>query len=460
LLPPEIERLRLVRAKKPWALAASALILLALTFLFALGDVRVLAYVSSPQFKTAVDQAKNVSKKGSDLKSAFDKSKGAWDGKYGEGKALIIDPTDRAMWPQFLKTISNYFPDPVRDYNLDADAPETQNTLEKLRVHIDGIRPVWRNDLKTEWFDNVDATKKRLMEPYDVANPPAGEGWVIQLICHHYNPMPSKKERDLVGDPSRTEFGPYQFITDKVLTVLNKPEIRLFGVHHVALAWLARDPEWTNEKGSQNNNLSSNTIPLLDRATPKAEGGAEGGAPSGGSGRGGGMGNLMANARNAMAGQQKMAAAGDMMKSMRGGMSGMSGMMGGMGGAMGKFGSSKDKDKIKTLTRTDFLLQFVWVPVKPESLPKTPEERKTKLDEIAKQLSDAKKDFTPESPSKVEEAIVSDSLKKSEAIDSAISKAMGPANAGGAAATPGGTPGFAPPPQGAAPNGAAAPKSQ
>src|SRR3954447_20178613 len=43
LLPPEIERIRLVRAKKPWALAASALILLGLTFLFTLGDYRVLA---------------------------------------------------------------------------------------------------------------------------------------------------------------------------------------------------------------------------------------------------------------------------------------------------------------------------------------------------------------------------------------------------------------------------------
>ncbi len=137
LLPPEIERVRLVRAKKPWALAASALILLALTFLFAFGDVRVLATVSSPDFKTAVTGAKAVSKKGAELKSNFEKAKGEWLGKYKEGEALIIDPTDRALWPQFLKTVSDFFPDPVRDYGLDPDAPETQYTLEKLRVHID-----------------------------------------------------------------------------------------------------------------------------------------------------------------------------------------------------------------------------------------------------------------------------------------------------------------------------------
>ena len=62
LLPPEIERVRLVRAKKPWALAASALIMLGLTFLFSLGDYRVLAAVTTPQFKSAVEQAKTVSK--------------------------------------------------------------------------------------------------------------------------------------------------------------------------------------------------------------------------------------------------------------------------------------------------------------------------------------------------------------------------------------------------------------
>ncbi len=63
LLPPEIERIRLIRSKKPWALAASALIMLGLTFRFALGDYRVLASVSTLQFQDAVKQAKSVTDK-------------------------------------------------------------------------------------------------------------------------------------------------------------------------------------------------------------------------------------------------------------------------------------------------------------------------------------------------------------------------------------------------------------
>ena len=51
LLPPEIEQVRLIRAKKPWALAASALLMLGFSGLF-LGDYRVLAKVDTPQFQT------------------------------------------------------------------------------------------------------------------------------------------------------------------------------------------------------------------------------------------------------------------------------------------------------------------------------------------------------------------------------------------------------------------------
>ena len=63
----------------------------------------------------------------------------------------------------------------------------------------------------------------------------------------------------------------------------------------------------------------------------------------------------------------------------------MGGSMGGMSEMMGMHGrhgwacratAADAKKQLKTLTRTDFLLQFVWKPVKPEELPKTEEERK------------------------------------------------------------------------------------
>ena len=449
LLPPEIERIRLVRAKKPWALAASALIMLGLTFLFSLGDYRVLRAVTTPQFKSAVEEANRVSKDGAALKADFEKATGEWKAEYEQGKALVTDPSERAMWPQFLKIISEYFPDPEREYSLDADAPEDQDDLEKLRVHIDAIKPVWRTDLKADWFDQLDANFKRLMHPFDAETAPTGEGWVIQLVCHHYNPYPKgesgRKQMALaVDDPKRTDFGPYQFLTEKVLRKLNSPSLRLFGVTHIALAWMAEDKEWTSEKGSQHNNLASSTVPLLDRATPpaSAEGGGAAGGPGGmmaammgGAGRmrGGMMG------RGAMGGGGMMGG-GDMMGGMRGMMGGMRGMMGGAGMMGGRFNDAEAKKQIKTLTRTDFLLQFVWKPVKPEELPKTEEEQKTKVKEWVDKMVEAQKNHPAVTIPKVED-IQAASLKKSKEIDSQLEKAIAPG------ATPG-APGFGPPPAG------------
>ena len=57
------------------------------------------------------------------------------------------------------------------------------------------------------------------MHPYDVANPPTGEGWIVQIVGHHYNPYPiaPSSSTSRSNDPERVEFGPYQFLTEKVL---------------------------------------------------------------------------------------------------------------------------------------------------------------------------------------------------------------------------------------------------
>ena len=64
------------------------------------------------------------------------------------------------------------------------------------------------------------------MHPYDTtANAPSGEGWIVQIACHHYNPYPSAEQHAASSSRTRGEpqFGPYQFITEKVLHKLNSP---------------------------------------------------------------------------------------------------------------------------------------------------------------------------------------------------------------------------------------------
>lgn len=458
LLPPEITQVRLVRAKKPWVLAASALLLLGFGALF-LGEYRVLAKVTSPQFKAAVTAATDTAKRGASYKSEFEAAKGEFEAKKGEGEALVGNAAQRGLWPDFLKTLSIYLPDPIRDLKLDPTKPADAPRIDRLQVHIDAIKPVWREDVAAEWFDapaptGPTETAKNLMHPYDRTTSPTGPGWVIQIVGHHYNPYPSGAELKLQA-PQRTEYGPYGFIVSKIIPALTDPRIRLYGVKNVMLAWMTSDKEWTTEKGAQTNGLASNTVPLMARATPPVgEAGGEGMMPGmmpgemgGPGGRGmmmGGMGGM----EGGMGGYGGGAMPG-MMPGMGRGM-GMPGEMG-MGMGMG-MGSAAAKKKLTTLTRTDFLIQFVWQPLTDDEKPK-PEEIKDRLAEIRKNLTEAQKDSSvvtiKEGEADLEAASLAQSKKVETDIQNALKKVAEKAGPAGAPAAAGAAP------AGAAPAGAA-----
>ncbi len=422
LLPPEVEQARLIRAKKPWVLVASALLMLGLAGLFALGDYRVLAKVDNLPFKQAVDSAKQTSKNGAEFKSQFATAKSNWEAKYNEGKTLVIDPTDRGKWPEFLRRINDNLPDPVADYHLNPNKPTAQPILDRLRVHIDAIKPAWRNDVAAEWFHLAPPIGprddfKNLMHPYDRANPPSGEGWIIQLVGHHYNPNPSPDQlRIKEDDPKRVEFGPYGYLIKKILPRLNSADLPMYGVTHVVLAWMTVDPEWTGAKGSQTNNLSTSTVPLLTRAT----------APVAATGQGG-MAALMNRGPMGMSGPGGMGGPGGMSPDA------MARMMMSMGGPGGM--SEEAKKKMTTFTRTDFLINFVWQPSKIEERPKTPEEYTAKSNELKKLLLEAEK---TQSEVRIprEQEVVKASREQSQAVDAALSKVEAAATA-----TPPGAPG-------------------
>ena len=431
LLPPEIAQVRLIRAKKPWALAASALLMLGVSGLF-LGDYRVLAKVDTPRFQTAVDQARQVAATGSRYKSEFDAAKNEWRAKYDEGRSLVGDAAERARWPEFLKTINAHIFDPVQPYHLDPNKPADQWKLDRLRVHIDAIKPVWRNDLAADWFNSpalIDSAKN-LMHPYDRANPPSGEGWIVQIVGHHYNPYPDADDaRKRLDDPTRTMFGPYGFLVNKILPNLMTPELRLYGVDHVALAWMTTDKAWTTEKASATNGLAGNTVPILDRATPPAPSSSGGTAPYPGG----------AVAPHASGRAETPYPGGNPYP---GGMP-YPGSVPPPGGMSGMAGPADLTKRITMLTRTDFLIQFIWQPPKPEDQPKDAKARMEKRDEIAKLLLEAEKNssvVTSRRESDIEAALEATSLKQSEELNKAMSKGIPPAGPVGVQATPGGMP--------------------
>jgi hypothetical protein len=77
-------------------------------------------------------------------------------------------------------------------------------------------------------------------------------------------------------------------------------------------------------------------------------------------------------------------------------------------------------------TRTDFLIQFVWQPLKPEEQPKDDQARQEKLAEILKQLKEAEekqKSMVMVPPEQIEKKILAESKKQSEELTKAMEQA-------------------------------------
>ncbi|HKM56940.1 MAG TPA: hypothetical protein VJY33_26275, partial [Isosphaeraceae bacterium] len=233
----------------------------------------------------------------------------------------------------------------------------------------------------------------------------------------------------------------YQFITEKVLHKLNDPMLRLFGVSHVALSWMDIDTQWTSEKGCGTNNLARSTVPLLDRASPPPDAGGR----MGEAGSRGGLGGVYR--------PSPMAGARGMMRAPTTAGSGM--FAGTPSGA-----AAEAMKSIKTLTRTDFLIQFVWKPEAIEPLPDDPEQRKAKIKELVEKFKEAENQksnavVTIPSAEEIEKASKQQTSELEAAIQKALSTIANPAPEGtmgtgstpaaGGGATPG-VPATVPPP--------------
>jgi len=135
-------------------------------------------------------------------------------------------------------------------------------------------------------------------------------------------------------------------------------------------------------------------------------------------------------------------------------MRGMMGNMGAMSSAYGQPGGAQAelKKQLKTLSRTDFLIQFVWKPLTEEERPKTDEDRAEKLKKIMADLTEAEKNNPAIKVSKeeMEKELNAVSRKKSEQLESKIG-AIGAGTAVPGAAVPGAVPPAGNPPGAAVP---------
>jgi type IV pilus assembly protein PilM len=226
LIPPEIIQDRKMRAKKPWAVAAVAALLLGCTAGF-FGVWRAYDSVQDNGNKDltkamagadeAVSRAEKFTTDYTDAKTQFT--------AVGTIAGRLNNINDRrALWPELLSAVAQCVPQDKADFKLVADLPNVpknklKDTLKEQiyksrRIYIDQFECEFTSDLKL-WYSEVkaaDATPSSGAAPAaaepssgaggatgaaaDAASPagadsassgPDGEGWLIQLSGHHYH---------------------------------------------------------------------------------------------------------------------------------------------------------------------------------------------------------------------------------------------------------------------------------
>jgi len=182
LLPPEIVRARMIRHKKPWAVAAAATLLFGFA-LSAFGYAQVYDSVSAERFGSdqagAIGESKKVVQKKSGFETSYNGKKSELENIFSKEDQLVEPLDTREYWLEVYAAINACLPRPQ------GDEIEIENIEHKKRIKLSSITCEKQADLKT-WFDSLTEQEKTHMAKSAQETAPEGEGYVFTLIGYHY----------------------------------------------------------------------------------------------------------------------------------------------------------------------------------------------------------------------------------------------------------------------------------
>ena len=203
LLPSEIVQDRVVRAKKPWAVAAAAVLLLACTINF-VSHSRALSTVDEKLFAASETEADGAVKKAQQYQSDFDKAKAEGDQWELVGRNVTGGVEGRLRWLELLKAISECLP-------RDRPGQRPKEVMLRNEVHITNIEcqalekmEDWFTAIKERgWYQPL-AGAPGAAQPGPAPAPgagdpaasgvaatadtgPTGNGYLVQLTGYHFH---------------------------------------------------------------------------------------------------------------------------------------------------------------------------------------------------------------------------------------------------------------------------------
>ncbi len=219
LLPQELLKERMIRDKKPWAVAAAAILLLGCTLSF-VSHSRVLATVENEAWSKAENEADRVEKWAAGLMSEYNAADGEFKSINQIGANLTGNVEGRLVWLELLTAINQCLPS-------DPEDAKPEDISHRNELHITAIDCQKTEDLaawfkvmnERGWYESPATSELDVTAPTAPASSPApsgaaagatseaaagaasgesatsgeeiagptGAGWIVQLTGYHYH---------------------------------------------------------------------------------------------------------------------------------------------------------------------------------------------------------------------------------------------------------------------------------
>lgn len=232
LIPPEIVKERMIRAKKPWAVAAAACLMIGLSASFG-GHWRAWNSVHEEKFADVNKRADSVAEESRKNKDAHATAQKELEDVKVIGGVLVSNIEGRMLWLEILKAVQQCLPyDPPGKVPTDI---HLRNKLNITQIQCQRVANLGEWYATVQQFDSynkptapVAGAEGAAADPAAAAQQPAaepaaegaaptagptGEGWVFQITGYHYH--------NAKGE--RTNYGA-EYVRNSFLAKLNDPD--------------------------------------------------------------------------------------------------------------------------------------------------------------------------------------------------------------------------------------------
>jgi type IV pilus assembly protein PilM len=192
LIPVELLSDRLIKAKKPWAVATVSVLLVGICANFIAAWLGLFS-VDQEKYKKSFGGAERVSKLSKELTSGWESKKVNFESKVEIGETLEQMKERRLLEAQMIAALAQCLPT-VSD-------PKKYDTPIGLRkeIYVMNFDVMWIEKLE-DWHAGIKNTKEK--DGFDEnAAAPKGPGWIVNVTGYHYfNDIPGKLGAKFVID--------------------------------------------------------------------------------------------------------------------------------------------------------------------------------------------------------------------------------------------------------------------